>query len=73
MVNSKENIPLCEPMRAARHNSTEAHLGYCEADEEAHSKRYRAMASKVEMKDELLDKNLGDVGVVGPKIGDEKK
>lgn len=56
MVNSKEIIPLCESMRAARHISTEAHLGYAEADEEAHSKRYRAMASKVEMKEELLGK-----------------
>ena len=33
-------------MRATRHSSVEAHLGYAEPDEEAHSKRYRAMASK---------------------------
>ena len=46
MVNSKENIPVVESMRAARHSSVEAHLGYAEPDEEAHSKRYRAMASK---------------------------
>ena len=46
MVNSKESIPMVESMRASRHSSVEAHLGYAEPDEEAHCKRYRAMASK---------------------------
>ena len=46
MVNSKEFIPLCESMRVARHDSVDAHLGYAEPDDEAHDKRYRAMASK---------------------------
>ena len=46
MVNSKEAIPIAESMRASRHDSVSAHLGYVEPDEEAHSKRYRAMASK---------------------------
>ena len=46
LVNSKEIIPLCESMRASRHNSVDAHLGYTEADEEAHGKRYRAMGVK---------------------------
>ena len=45
LVNSKEGIPLCESMRASRHSSVEAHLGYTEPDEEAHSKRYCAMAA----------------------------
>ena len=46
MVNSKEGIPLVETMRASRHDDVSAHLGYAEPDEEAHSKRYRALASK---------------------------
>ena len=37
---------MCESMRASRHNSVDAHLGYTEADEEAHGKRYRAMGAK---------------------------
>ena len=46
MVNSKEGIPLCEFMRAARNDSVDAHLGYAEPDDETHDKRYCAMASK---------------------------
>ena len=46
LVNSKECIPMAETMRAARHSSAEQHLSYVEPDEEAHAKRYRAMASK---------------------------
>ena len=33
-------------MRAVKHDSVDAHLGYVEADDEAHDKRYLAMASK---------------------------
>ena len=46
MVNSKEGIPLCESMRASRHDSDDAHLCHTEPDNEAHDKRYRSMASK---------------------------
>jgi len=48
MVNSSDNIPLCESMAVARHGSVDAHLGYAKPDELAHGKRYRAMAPKVE-------------------------
>ena len=60
MVNSGEDIPLRESMRVARHGSTEAHLGYAKPDEGAHSKRYRAMASKTVrvMKGEVGDDNV---------------
>lgn len=47
MVNSKEIIPLYESMQVAKHSLTEANLGYCEADKEAHSKRYMAMSLNV--------------------------
>ena len=46
MVNSKEGIPVVESMRASRHKSVDAHLGYAEPDEEAHAKRYQAMAAR---------------------------
>ena len=46
LVNSKEGIPLSESMRASRHDTVSVHLQYAEPDEEAHSKRYRAMAAK---------------------------
>ena len=36
MVNSKEGIPLCESMRAARYDSVDAHFGYTEPNDEAH-------------------------------------
>ena len=36
MVNSKEGIPLCESMRAARYDSVDAHFGYTEPNNEAH-------------------------------------
>lgn len=72
MVNSKEDIPLCESMRAARHAAVEAHLGYAEPDEAAHSKRYRAMASKtvtdVKVGGEITS-GLSDVENIGiPKL-----
>ena len=44
LVNSKEKIPIKESMAASRHDSVTAHLGYVIPDEEAHSKRYRALA-----------------------------
>ena len=37
---------MCESIRASQHNSVDAHLGYTEADEEAHGKGYRAMGTK---------------------------
>ena len=46
MINSKEDIPLCESMRAARYDSVDAHSGYAEPDDEIHDKKYRAMTSK---------------------------
>ena len=55
LVNSKEIILLCESMRTLRHNSEDAHLGYMEADEEAHRKRYRAIGAKT---NSYLDKNV---------------
>ena len=33
-------------MYGPRHDSVDAHLGYAEPNDEAHDKRYRAMASK---------------------------
>ena len=66
MVYSKEDIPLCESMRAARHGSTEAYLGYAEPNENAHSKRYRAMASKTDVKvDGDSNGGLSNMGNVG--------
>ena len=77
MVHSKEDIPLCELMREARYGSTEAHLRYAEPDENAHSKRYRAMVSKT-VKDVKVDgdsngvlPNMGNVGI--PKMEDDSE
>ena len=39
MINSKEDIPLCESMRAARYDSVDAHSGYAEPDDEIHDKK----------------------------------
>ena len=58
MVNSKYAIPLCESMRASHHTSVDTHLGYTEPDEEAHSKRYREMASKTISDDDKMVRYL---------------
>ena len=52
MVNSKETVPLCELIRASRHTLFDEYLGYIEPDEEAHSKHYRPMASKIMFDDD---------------------
>ena len=60
MVNSKEGIPLVESMRASRHDDVSAHLGYVEPDEEAHSKRYRALASKTVLHGAKVEEEVVD-------------
>ena len=63
MVNSKEIIPLCKLMKAARHLSTEA-------------KRYRTIASKVEMEEELVELNVkvkGEGVVKDEEVPQDKK
>ena len=44
MVNSKEVISLAEIMQVSRYDLVEAHLGYMEPDEDAHTKQYWAVA-----------------------------
>mmetsp|Transcript_21712 Transcript_21712/g.25856 ORF Transcript_21712/g.25856 Transcript_21712/m.25856 type:complete len:81 (+) Transcript_21712:412-654(+) len=50
MVNSKEVIPPCESMVAARHASVKTHLEYAAPDDDVHAKQYRAMAGSAEIK-----------------------